>query len=58
MRFTVLSVLNLLPTKNAKMDTKHCILGNKGTLREKCFKVQKNHKAKNTKTRVIAETHE
>ncbi len=48
--------------KNAKMDTKQSILGNKGTLQEKCImnvlQFKKKHKAKNAKTRVYAETHE
>ncbi len=51
--------LSLLPTKNAKIDVKHSILKNKRTLQEKCimsfFIVQKNQKAKNTKTRVYGE---
>ncbi len=45
--------LSLLPTKNAKIDAKHSILGHKRTLQENCiesFIVQKNQKAKNAKT--------
>ncbi len=48
--------LSLLPTKNAKMDGKHSILGNKRTLRKTCIisvlKFHKNHKGINAKTRV------
>ncbi len=34
----ILSVFELVTyKKNAKMDTKHSILGNKGTMREKCI---------------------
>ncbi len=50
--------LSLLPTKNAKIDAKHSILGNTRTLQNvynECFIVSQEPQGKNAKTYVYGE---